>query len=269
MSLITSTKVIQSVIDQYNLELKSIDTPDVLDQTISTSSSKIISQSPYLTQLKLNNINQDLPSLISNLQKFKASKHYNDINNQIKSLIITVDEKSFMNQRLIDQFISSYQEIIPNDNKATPNDITTDQLPLSNNDLSIDENETISELRKRLLSDNSYSKIDKSNIDGQNTVHDSLQDDILQDLTSLATTLKKSAISFSSKIVDDTRILLKTSENLYANESLMKSVGNNLNNYVTNKSGGKISFWFILKVMVSVFLLFIFMILLIKILPKM
>lgn len=90
----------------------------------------------------------------------------------------------------------------------------------------------------------------------------------MSELTGLASSLRESAISFSAKLADDNKALDKTSDAMYKNETMMRQVGNNLNNYVTNKTGGKISFWFLLKLTLVVYAVFFGMVIIVKIFPK-
>ncbi|ODV64906.1 hypothetical protein HYPBUDRAFT_8369 [Hyphopichia burtonii NRRL Y-1933] len=241
-----SPKSIESILEQYTHELKQLEIPSVL------TFSEV--RSPYISQLKLNRLKNDLPNLLINLNNFKNFKNYDRLRNTIVSLSNEIDEKLYITKyHLKKERKTQLVEV-----KEEPQQL---QEPLLN------EEEDLNELRQRLISDNSYSNYTTN--DQQNDYHESIQDDLYKDLTSLASSLKNSALSLSNKIIDDTKVLSKTSDNLYQNESLMKVVGVNLNNYLLNKSSGKISIWFLIKVMISIFLLFLIMILLIKILPKM
>lgn len=241
-----SPKSIESILEQYTHELKQLEIPSVL--TLSEV------RSPYISQLKLNRLKNDLPNLLINLNNFKNFKNYDKLKSTIVSLSNEIDEKLYItNYHLKKERKTQLGEV-----KEEPQLL---QEPLLN------EEEDLNELRQRLISDNSYSNYTTN--DQQNDYHESIQDDLYKDLTSLASSLKSSALSLSNKIIDDTKVLSKTSDNLYQNESLMKVVGVNLNNYLLNKSSGKISIWFLIKVMIAIFLLFLIMILLIKILPKM
>lgn len=255
MATITSPKIIQSIVDRYTDEVNELNIPDLLDPSIDS-----IQTSPFTNKLVLNKIANDLTILLRDISKYKSNKNYAKLHTELNDLIIRTNEKSFVNEVNLKNFIATNS---PVETQKVEQVHESQPVP----ELEEDE-ENLSQLRSRLLSSNSYSNLNKP-VDNQNAYHESFQEELLSDLTDLASTLKSSALSFSSKILDDTNILSKTSENLHLNNNLMNLVGDNLNNYISNKTGGKIGFWFILKVMISVFLLFIVMILLIKVLPKM
>lgn len=255
MTTISSPKTIQSILDQYNEEVDQLNIPDLLDTSIDSTQT-----SPFTNKLKLTKISNDLAILVANISHYRSNKNYAKLNTELNDLIIKTNEKTFVNNVNLKTFISINTPV-----EALNVEQTQETAPEP--ELEEDE-ENLSQLRSRLLSSDGYSNLNKP-VDNQNSYHESFQEELLSDLTDLASTLKSSALSLSSKILDDSNILSKTSENLHLNNNLMNLVGDNLNNYVSNKTGGKISFWFILKVMVFVFVLFIVMILLIKVLPKM
>lgn len=123
--------------------------------------------------------------------------------------------------------------------------------------------EDITSLRKRLLSTSSI--VPQQQV---NAYHDNLQNDLINDLSTLAGDLKLGAYNLSMKILDDNNLLTKTGDDLMKNNSLMDVVGDNLNSYVMNKSGGKILFWFLLKTLGAILTLFLAMIIIVKIFPK-
>lgn len=237
-----SIQFIQNVTAHYTREVDAIGVGGLLDPA------SVAPLSPFSIQLQLNKLAHDIPLLLESLDAHHSNKHYPTLHLQLTGLMETVDEKQFINAR----HLAALEK---------PPQVVSEEVPIA----PATENE--SELRQRLLLDSTYSKLDA--VENNNAYHESFQEDILSDLTDLATTLKNLALSLSSKIIDDTKILAQTSDSLYANESLMKSVGSTLDDYVMNKSGGKISFWFLLRVMVSVVLLFLLMVLLTRVLPKM
>lgn len=268
MSVPSSIKVIDGIVDQYREEISQLDIPDF---TTPSSSYKNPTVSPYVNEFKLNRIINDIPSIKLQLNKYKGNKAYQDVSEKILLLQSLLDEKSYINDKLIRIWVSS-KTVTGLTDKAneTAEDKTTYDETIELND---DEENFVS-LRKRLLSGGTHTSLDdttnnKPSIDKANTYHESIQEDILSELTGFAASLRQSAVTLSSKLLNDNAILNKTGDNLMKNETLMKSVGNNLNNYVTNKSGGKISFWFLLKILLASFVLFFAMVVLIKIFPKM
>lgn len=102
-----------------------------------------------------------------------------------------------------------------------------------------------------------------------NNYHESFQEEILKDLSGLASALKNSTMSLSNRINDDAKIVDETGEKMMKTLSLMQTVGTNLNGYLNEKTGGKISLWFLAKTMVFIFVIFITSMILINFLPKM
>lgn len=256
-----SPKDTQIVVLQYLHEVNELNLPD-----LASIPSVAPATSPYLNQLKLDRFRADLPTLKRDLDKNRASKHYTEVNASLNALVKAIDEKTYVNKRLIELFDSSLQENdmslpLPQD-APIPQDEPSDER---------EDPESLTSLRQRLLAGNKYSSSldQKASSEKHNQYHESLQEDLLSDLTSLAATLRTSAMQLGSKILDDTKVLGETGDNMAKNEGSLRTVGNNLNSYVLNKSGGKIGFWFLLKVAVSVALAFLLMVLLTRVLPKM
>lgn len=268
MSIASSIKVIEGIVDQYHTEVLELDIPSF----ITPSSSYKPTVSPYVNQFKLNRISNDIPNIKIELNKYKSHKTYQDVSDKMLQLQNLLDEKAYVNKNLINTWVldNSIKSVNGNDDQDA-------DLNLTNRDEAAElheEEDNLASLRKRLLSGGTHTSLDdtsnnKSAIDKANNYHESIQEDILNELTGFAANLKQSAVNLSTKLLDDNTILNKTSDNLMKNETLMQSVGNNLNNYVTNKSGGKISFWFLMKVLLGSFVLFFLMVVIIKIFPKM
>ncbi|OVF10913.1 putative SNAP receptor [Clavispora lusitaniae] len=166
-----------------------------------------------------------------------------------------------MKQKEVKDFDKQFETTISQDTEIT------EQPPPAAENLTDD----YASLRKRLLADGTSTSLDKSTTgtEDMNQYHENFQEELYSDLTDLASALKTSALSLSSKILDDSKLLNTTNENMLKSSSLMHTVGANLNGYLSEKSNGKISLFFLIKTMVFIFLLTAIMIILIKILPKM
>lgn len=203
------------------------------------------SKDPVITKFEIKKIKHDIIDLKIQLNHFKSNKKYSSINEKLSSLQLIVDQKSHKLKK-------SIKEVTP---EVTVQVETTPVPDTKESDYN--------ELRQRLLS--SSTVLERSN----NDYHENLQEEILLDLSNLASDLKNGAIQLSYKLIEDEKLMSKTQENLHSNENFMSIVGTNLNSYVMNKSGGKISFWFLVKTMLLIFVAFLMMIIIIKILPKM
>lgn len=214
---------------------------------------------PMLEVLTLARIQSDLPLLLSALNKHKNSKVFKDAQAQLLDLSNLVDQLFYSSVKRVDEFTEQY-ETKEEDSVEESEDITPQPVT---------QGEDIASLRKRLLQDGATTSLDNASTDQMNNYHETFQEDIMGELGVLATALKTSAATLSSKILDDSKLVSTAGENMEKNSNLMLTVGTNLNGYLNEKTGGKISLFFLIKVMVFIFVLTFVMIVLIKILPKM
>ncbi|SGZ50676.1 CIC11C00000000586 [Sungouiella intermedia] len=213
---------------------------------------------PMLELLTLTKIQTDLPLLLNALNNHKNSKVYYDAQSQLLELSNQVDELFYTTVKKADDFSLRY---VTEDLEIEVIEEASPQPPTKEEDLA--------SLRNRLLKDGTSTSLDNASTDQMNDYHETFQEDLLSDLGELASALKTSAATLSSKILDDSKLVSTAGENLEKNLTLMLSVGTNLNGYLNEKSGGKISLFFLIKTMAFIFILTFFMIVLIKILPKM
>lgn len=102
-----------------------------------------------------------------------------------------------------------------------------------------------------------------------NEYHESIQDDIVNELSELTSTLKSKAIEFSNKLLNqDSDILQQTHDNLSINRTMFDTLNKNLNDYLLNKTGWSISIWTLLKFAVALIVIFVVMLLFIIIVPR-
>jgi SNARE protein 1 len=211
--------------------------------------------SPVVTRLKLDKLADELASIRATTQDART----------LAAIQSAIDEKVFVNNQLLELWRAHNRPPLPPAPAAV---VAGDDDDVENLNASVARaddgaGDNTSSLRRRLLADSGHSVLDKSN-----DYHESIQEDILQELTGFALSLKDSALKLSSKIVEDTTVLERTNEMLLKNSNLMGQIDKNLNSYVLNKTGGKIGFWFLLKVLAAVFVTFFLMVALIKIFPK-
>lgn len=228
------------------------------------SSSFSSASDPHLQAITLRRIQNDLPHLLRALNANKGSKQYESAYAQLNSLTETVDEQSYKVQKAVEQRNAQRQVKVPQQSES---------VGQSTSDLGKNDNpeEDYMSLRKRLLADGTSTSLDDQNksADQMNEYHETFQEDIMKDLSGLASALKSSASAFSSKVTEDTKVLNETSENMMKSLSLMATVGSNLNGYLNEKSGGKISLFFLIKMMVAIMIIFFIALILINFLPKM
>ncbi|EGW30440.1 uncharacterized protein SPAPADRAFT_73170 [Spathaspora passalidarum NRRL Y-27907] len=251
----TSIHTIETIIDQYSTEINSLNIPTLTHFNHDT----IITISPYISQFKLEQIKHSLSNINQELHKFKSNKSYAQVYDKFTHLFVDVlDEKIYVNSKLIDIYEQQNRPV-----EKVEQESTVEQGPAPEEDLP--------SLRKRLLAGGKTSSLLDSNQDitKVNEYHESIQNDILNELSGLTSNLKSSALKFSSKILgEDSNILSETQENISKNANLFQATNRNLNNYLENKTGGRIGLWFLIKITIALVMIFLFMIIFIKIIPK-
>lgn len=260
-SIITSIKVLENIIDGYKQDVVELSIPSITDPLDSKT------QSPYIDVFKLELISNEIIKLKKTLLKFKGNKTYPVISSKLDDLASLVDEKFYVNNKQIEAYEESLIEKI--EDKPSENEDTT-QIGIQK--IEIEKEEDLNSLRHRLLSNGKkYNLLDgnEANDEDMNKYHESFQNEILNDLTDLSKTLKDSALKFSSKLFEDAKVVSDTEKNMIENSSFVGMVSGNLNSYLMDKSGNKISLFWVLKVSATLFLSFIAIVMLIKILPHM
>ena len=214
----------------------------------------------YLTEAKLARLGQDIRTAKQVVSQLQHSKHYGTLSERTRRLLDHADEKSYANSKVLVSWLATFAG--EGEKESQEKTVTTEE----------DTEEELAVLRHRLLSRSTQQAFDEgadTGVEKANSYHESIQEDILNELSGFASNLKESALRFSSKLLEDNKTLNETTEKLMKNETLMKNVGSNLNNYVLDKTGGKVSIWFLMKVLLGSILLFLLMVLLVRILPKM
>ncbi|GEQ72241.1 hypothetical protein JCM33374_g5928 [Metschnikowia sp. JCM 33374] len=224
--------------------------------------------STILTQYENEKIQHDIPRLLRTANAHKSSKMYASLHTRLQKLSDSVDEGFYIYEQAHKGYLERYvEEKTPSSESGNE---TSHETPVNgSDDIS---NENYASLRKRLLADGAATSLDQdknATSEQMNNYHETFQEDLLSDLSELASSLKTSARNLSAKIIDDGTLVSETSENMMRSSTLMQSVGTNLNTYLGSKTGGKITIFFMIKTMAFVFVLFFVMVVLTKILPKM
>lgn len=228
------------------------------DDANQLSNSQSESLNPMLDLLTLTKLQSDLPLLLRALSSHKNSKVYYSTHEQLLLLSNRIDELFYATVKRTEIFNERFEvKEVPVQDEIE--DISPEPVART---------EDLASLRQRLLQDGATTSLDNASTDQMNNYHETFQEDIMNDLGDLATALKTSAATLSSKILDDLKLVATAGENMEKNLTLMQTVGTNLNGYLNEKTGGKISLFFMIKVMVFIFVLTFCMIVITKILPK-
>lgn len=245
-----SVKSVSTITKQYECEIH-----DLLHE-------RARDPNPFLEKLTLQRMRLDMPRLLNALSTHKADRAYQATRSLVLSLSNQIEDLLYDNQGSIQLFARRHQE--------APEQVPEPLDPACDpSQQTVENDDDYASLRKRLLADGDATSFDADKKELMNDYHESFQEDIISDLTALASTLKTSAQTLSTKIVDDSKLVSESGETMMKSLSLMQSVGLNLNSYLSEKSGGKISIFFMIKTMAFVFILFFCMIVVTKILPKM
>ena len=216
-------------------------------------------ETPLLRKLRLQRVQADLPVLLHNIKRYKTNEAYSQMLAQIHSLSCGVARLLHHNEVSMAHWLSQFDKLStePSVEPVPPLDEPEDE-------------ESYMSLRRRLLSDcDAPSGLENATNEELNSYNESVQSDLISELSSLTTALKNSAMTLNSKINVDSELVSEASEHMQKNLSLMLTVGVNLTDYLGAKTGGKITLLFLIKIMVFVFVLFFVMAFIANFLPKM
>lgn len=255
------------ILDQYRSQVEQLAVPDISEYATKTDFTFPIS--PYVALIKLEHIKARVEAIRQEIKQAKGKSVTYVIQQCDEFINTTLDERIFIARKLLESFTMQFDppksattELLPKD-LETRRESTTQELP----------SDELASLRRRLLaggrtdslagSDPSVSPLEL------NQHHELLQENILSELVDLTSSLKSLALNFSNSLLNqDMSLLNDTSEAMIKNTSLFKTIDQNLNQYLQNKTGGKISVMFLLKMVAALLLMFLAIVLLIKVVPQ-
>lgn len=226
-----------------------------------------IDLSPYVSILRLNHVKSCATSLKLKLalRYSSRSQGFTDTIQECDALVNTlIDERLYIASQLLQKFEALHEP--PTSRESGPN-LSLERRRSSS--LKVPEEELASLRRRLLAGGRTDSLTTKPTVDRQNVRHELIQEDIMNELVDLTASLKLLALKFSHNLISqDMSILNDTSEAMVRNTGLFKTIDQNLNQYLQNKTGGKIGIWFLLKMVAILVLVFLIMVLVIKIIPR-
>lgn len=119
----------------------------------------------------------------------------------------------------------------------------------------------INTLRKRLLTSET-NQFDS--IDSENNYHDSIQSDLIDSLPAMVSAIKDQALQFQEMIQNDASILKDVTNKFEMSQGKFTSVNDALNKY---QKEGKLGLWFYIRVIGIIFMSFITLLVLIRLIP--
>lgn len=124
--------------------------------------------------------------------------------------------------------------------------------------------EDIDTLRSRLLNTN-YNQLDEiETTEVQNNYHNSIQQELIDSLPSMVTSLKEQALQFQGLIKQDANVLREATQNFEASHGKFDNVNALLSKY---HKEGRLGFWFYIRVIAMILVSFLFMLIIIRLIP--
>lgn len=149
-------------------------------------------------------------------------------------------------------------------NKDNDKDNDNDVIEIMNSKTNKYEDESIETLRSRLLS-TKYDQLDQfETTEIQNNYHDSIQKELIDSLPTMVSSLKDQALQFQEMIKNDAVILKEATQNFENSSGKFNNVNDLLSKY---HKEGKLGFWFYLRVIGIVFVSFLFLLIIIRLIP--
>lgn len=261
MSAITTTTTIANL-EQLKKQFEEIEQQK---NTTSTSKNNNNTYSPFLLNILNNKFTNNL-----NICKKESIKHsldslngsvLNEYQDQLGSLEIKSSNINFKTLQLIRSQYENYENSLKTrkysidfDNPLNGSDNTSNFTTNDNDNMNEiykerkDEEEyEIQQLRKRLLEGKKRSKslVENNNMNSNNSVsvekqlqnHENMQEDLIQDMTKLVSSLKDGAIAFQTALDEDQKILGAAEIGIQVASKGISDVSGKLKHYNTTKLG--------------------------------
>lgn len=124
--------------------------------------------------------------------------------------------------------------------------------------------ESIESLKSRLLSTR-HDQLDQvESTELQNNYHDSIQQELIDSLPSMVSSLKDQALQFQEMIKQDAVILKEATQNFETSHGRFDNVNTLLSKY---HKEGRLGFWFYIRIISMVLVSFLFLLIIIRLIP--
>lgn len=192
----------------------------------------------------------------SNFEAFNREVHNTD--RKIQSLIINLEIQI---SDLYEEKVSQDQLLRVEQEKEL---LKTNSPNVSKNSGEFEAGESIETLRSRLLSTN-HNQLDQvQTTEIQNNYHESLQQELIETLPSMVSSLKGQASQFQEMLMQDASILKEATQNFEASNGKFDNVNNLLSKY---HKEGKLSYWFYIRVTAIIIVAFMIILIIIRLIP--
>lgn len=235
------------------------------DENVDLNDTNTTQHSPFVTHILNNKFSRNLTickekSIKQSLSASEGS-FINTYQEQLGSLEVKTSNFSYQTLQLMQDEYNRYQKQLKTRRYSVdfdqPMNLTNNENNLENmNDAdSITENsdDEIHQLRQRLLGKRRTSVVDNGDgtvsIDKQLQNHENIQENLVQDMSKLVSSLKAGAVAFQTALDDDEKILGAAEIGIQVASRGISNVGGKLKNYNKNKLG-----W-LFYIMVTIFMI--------------
>jgi SNARE protein 1 len=201
-----------------------------------------------------------------NLQMFNKDLHKTDrdIQNLLLIFELQIDklhqEKIDLDKEILDK--KAKDEISQDLNETNNNQI--EMINSSGKFEDFQNEESIETLKSRLLKTN-HSQLDQiQTTEIQNNYHDSIQQELIDSLPSMVSSLKEQALQFQEMIIQDAVILKEATQKFETSHGKFDNVNTLLSKY---HKEGRLGFWFYIRIISLVLVSFLFLLIIIRLIP--
>lgn len=256
MADVSVLKTLHARIYKEVQEIK-IDKKDFEDDTILTNYNKLLRFSQDIDRIRRQTHKNN------DLNLFNKELHNTD--RTIEDLLIAVEiqiEKLHQEKLRIDREKATNEEAT---NNSRINGSEIENIDNSNNtNYGGFQKESIETLKSRLLS-TKHTELDQiQSTELQNNYHESIQQELIDSLPSMVSSIKEQALQFQQLIKQDAVILKEATQNFETSTGKFDNVNKLLSKY---HKEGRLGFWFYIRIISMVIVSFLFLLIIIRLIP--
>lgn len=234
-------------------------------ETVDLNDTTTNQHSPFLTHILNNKFSHNLTICKENSikQSLSASEgsFINTYQEQLGSLEVKTSNFNYQTLQLMQDEYDKYQKQLKTRRYSVdfdkPMNLTSNENELENindsDNISENDDDEIHQLRQRLLGKKRTSAVDNGDgtvsIDKQLQNHENIQENLVQDMSKLVSSLKAGAVAFQTALDEDEKILGAAEIGIQVASRGISNVGGKLKSYNKNKLG-----W-LFYIMVTIFMI--------------